>query len=54
MRSIRCSFLISLMFGWCVSIAFPQSQTTGNITGRAQDSSGALIPASTLPLQVLR
>src|SRR5262245_51883699 len=24
--------------------AFPQSQTTGNITGRAMDSSGALIP----------
>src|SRR6266700_2546903 len=24
--------------------AFPQSATTGNIAGRAQDSSGALIP----------
>src|SRR5215475_1406766 len=24
--------------------AFPQSETTGTITGRAQDSSGALVP----------
>src|ERR1051326_224085 len=39
-----------LFFSVCVALAlfaipgFPQSQTTGTITGRAQDSSGALIP----------
>src|SRR5215469_14456577 len=39
-----------LLFSVCVALvlfalpAFPQSQTTGTITGRAQDSSGALIP----------
>jgi len=39
-----------LIIGVCLTLAlfalpaFPQSQTTGNITGRAQDSSGALIP----------
>src|SRR5215470_16306277 len=38
------------IFSVCVALvlfalpAFPQSQTTGTITGRAQDSSGALIP----------
>src|ERR1051326_7407274 len=39
-----------LFFSVCVALAlfaipgFPQSQTTGTITGRAQDSTGALIP----------
>src|SRR5215831_7382277 len=39
-----------LLFSVCVALvlfalpAFPQSETTGTITGRAQDSSGALIP----------
>src|SRR5215475_3348019 len=39
-----------LFLGVCVALAlfaipaFPQSAVTGNITGRAQDSSGALIP----------
>src|SRR5215813_9074698 len=34
--------LLALLIG--ATTAFPQSQTTGNIAGRAQDSSGALIP----------
>src|SRR5262245_8486950 len=34
--------LLALLIG--ATTAFPQSQITGNIAGRAQDSSGALIP----------
>ena len=36
--------ILFLVLTVCAGTAFSQSQTTGNIAGRAQDSSGALIP----------
>src|SRR5436309_1777770 len=42
-NSVRFLFVFVLV-ALCALPAFPQSAVTGNITGRAQDASGALIP----------
>src|SRR5215831_9721127 len=42
--SAHVYFSVCLVLALFVIPAFPQSAVTGNITGRAQDSSGALIP----------
>ncbi len=44
MRNYFRSMFVFLAFLLCATTAFSQSQVTGNVTGRAMDSSGALIP----------
>jgi len=44
MKSVRLFLLFCFVFAACSSTAFSQAQLTGNITGRAMDASGALIP----------
>src|SRR5215467_12293306 len=40
----RMCLIVFIAIALCAIPAFPQSETTGTITGRAQYSSGALIP----------
>src|SRR5579872_3302500 len=46
MRRTYARFCLIVFFAFALFVfpAFPQSETPGTITGRAQDSSGALIP----------